>query len=232
MTRKHFNVMRYHLFRRTHISIFAVCLLITQLRVVAAGNPAWDQATKLYTSGNYTAALAEFRKLSEKNPTDPSTHYMLAQCYKGLNKTQQAIIEFTWVSKSSDPRIKAMAVGALKQMGQNVGAAPQQSGATGPRELINDSPAQTVSFAYKNGWVPCTAGCLTFAKSGWHHYAAQGHPDSDQWMSFPYQRDGQTQEQLYNQYHVGHIIKVSSDSPATDAGPCPTCHGTGWIRYK
>jgi tetratricopeptide (TPR) repeat protein len=225
-------LMQHHRDSRKHVSAFAIFLLITQTRVQAGGNQAWDDATRLYTTGNYTAALAEFRKLSDKNPTDPSTHYMLAQCYKGLNKTQQAILEFTWVSHSSDPRIKAMAVGALKQMGQNVNAAPAQSNASGPREFVNGSAAQTVTFAYKNGWVPCTGGCLTFAKPGWHHQQVQGHPDTDQWMTYTYQKDGQKGEQWYSQGHVGHIIKELNDSPAVDTGPCSICGGTGWVRYK
>ena len=224
--------MRYQRLFRQLVGTVALFMLLSQSAGQAAGNQAWDEATKLYTAGNYTAALAEFRKISDKNPTDPSTHYMIGQCYKGMNKTQQAIIEFTWVSKSSDPRIKAMAVGALKQMGQNVGAVPAQANGGPPREFVNDSAAQTVSFAYKNGWVPCTAGCLTFAKSGWHHAFIAGHSDGDQWMSYPYQRDGQKLEQMYNQYHVGHVINVTSDAPATDAGPCSVCHGTGWVRHK
>lgn len=222
------------LFNASHcISVsVAVQVLYAVLVANAAGNSAWEEATRQYNAGNYTAALAEFRKISEENPTDPSTHYMLGQCYKGLNKTQQAIVEYTWVSKSSDARMRAIAQSALKQMGQNSSSAAVQPGAGPPRDFVNDSASQTVSFAYKNGWVPCTAGCLTYAKSGWHHVAAAGHPDSDQWMSFSYQKDGETREQMYNQHHVGHIIKVSSDAPATDAGPCPVCHGLGWVRYK
>jgi len=218
--------------RRFHVLPLTACLIISQPATNASGNAAWDEATKHYNAGNYSAALTEFRKISDKNQTDPSTHYMLGQCYKGLNKTQQAIAEFTWLSKSSDPRFRAMALGALKQMGQNVDSAPSQSGDRGPRDFINDSAAQTVSFAYKNGWVPCKGGCLTFTKPGWHHEKAQGHPDSDQWMTFNYQKDGATGTQMYNQYHVGHKINVTSDAPATDAGPCSICNGTGWVRYR
>lgn len=214
------------------VAFVVIQLLGTSLVAEAAGNPVWEEAIRQYNAGNYAAALAGFHKISEKNPTDPSTHYMLGQCYKGLNKTQQAIVEFTWVSKSSDAHMQAIALGALKKMGQNTSSVAVQPGSGPPRDFINDSAAQTVSFAYKNGWVPCTAGCLTFAKSGWHHHAAPGHPDSDQWMSFPYQKDGISSEQMYNQKHVGHIIKATSDAPATDAGPCSVCHGLGWVRYK
>jgi hypothetical protein len=218
----------------SHIFVSAVVqFLFAVLSAEAAGNPAWEEATKLYNAKNYTAALAAFRKISEANPTDPSTHYMLGQCYKALNKKDQAIIEFKWVSTSSDPRMKGIALGALKQLGQNSSAIPLQSADGPPRDFINDSAAQTINFAYNKGWVPCTGGCLTFAKPGWHHKQVAGHPDSDQWMSFTYnQKDGSSQTCSYNQRHIGHVIKENSDAPATDTGPCSVCHGLGWVRWK
>jgi len=100
----------------TNIYIKSGIALLTMMCSMPAfsANPEWQQATGLYTGGNYSAALSVFRKLAEKSPRDASIHYMIGQCYKGLNKPQQASSEFDWVSKyAPDAQTRAMAKAML-----------------------------------------------------------------------------------------------------------------------
>ena len=205
-----------------------------------SANPEWQQATGLYTGGNYSAALSVFRKLAEKSPRDASIHYMIGQCYKGLNKPQQASSEFDWVSKyAPDAQTRAMAKAMLGQVpsaasAQPASASPAPTGATAvtaepaPNGFVNDSAEQTIASAARKGWIPCPGGCLNFRTPGWHHQHVDGHPETDMWMS--YVRDNGMQ--FYSQHHIGHIIKEYPDKAAEDTGPCPKCNGTGWVRSK
>lgn len=98
-----------------------------------AGNPEWDQATKQYNSGDYRAALSAFRKISEKNPSEPRAHYMLAQCYKSTGNSKQAIAELEWItSASSDPSVKGAAQSLLAQLKGSSGSASGGSTASAP----------------------------------------------------------------------------------------------------
>ncbi|MDR3613658.1 MAG: tetratricopeptide repeat protein [Candidatus Obscuribacterales bacterium] len=205
-----------------------------------AANPEWQQATGLYASGNYSGALSAFRKLAEKSPRDASIHYMIGQCYKGLNKLQQANSEFDWVSKyAPDAQTKAMAKAMLGQMPSSAGtpstsasAAPVALNAVGvepaPNAFVNDSAEQTIAVAARKGWIPCSGGCLNYRTPGWHHQHVDGHPETDMWMSYP----NSVNTQFYSQYHIGHMIKEFPDKAAEDTGACPRCNGTGWVRAK
>jgi tetratricopeptide (TPR) repeat protein len=220
-------------------SNFIMVACVLSLPALSA-NPEWQQATGLYTSGNYSAALSAFRKLAEKSPRDASIHYMIGQCYKGLNKPQQASSEFDWVSKyAPDAQTKAMAKVMLGQMPSSTGApaasaspAPTAASAVGvepaPNAFVNDSAEQTIAVAARKGWIPCPGGCLNYRTPGWHHQHVDGHPETDMWMSYP----NSVNIQSYSQYHIGHMIKEYPDKVAEDSGPCPRCKGTGWVRAK
>lgn len=231
-------------------AIFSVLLANTCNQTFAA-NAEWDQATRLYSSGDYRGALSAFQKIAEKMPRDPSVHYMLGQCYKSLNNTKQATSELDWVSKyATDPRIKSGAASLLAQMKGGGGgpiagntipgaispynarqaasnatasAAAAKADATPPsKALINDSVSQTVAAASSKGWVPCrNPGCLNYGTNGWHHAKKDGYPDSYMWVDFKCD----DKSGYWSQNHVGDLIK-----DCADAGPCPTCQGSGWVR--
>ncbi|CAN5490768.1 hypothetical protein BH10CYA1_BH10CYA1_24110 [soil metagenome] len=104
--------------------------LMASMTSALAANPEWDQATRLYNSGDYRAALSAFRKISEKNPSEPTAHYMLAQCYKNSGNTKQAITELEWISNStSDQRVKGPADSLLAQIRSGAGAGAATHGA-------------------------------------------------------------------------------------------------------
>lgn len=215
-----------------------------------AANPEWDEATRLYKFGDYKGALAGFRKIAEKTPSEPTVHYMLAQCYKNSGNTKQAIIELEWISKSfSDKRVKVPADALLAQLrasgagattiggsSSNLPVAAGAAGAAAPaadsapsKSFIGDSASQTVSAAYRQGWVPCRAtDCLNFGTPGWHHQEVAGHPPTDMWMSWKVEdSSGGVSTGSYSQVHIGDLIKEGKD-----VGPCPVCKGTGWVRSK
>lgn len=214
-----------------------------------AGNAEWEQATHLYSQGDYRGALSGFQKIAERMPRDPSVHYMLGQCYKNLNNTKQAVSELEWVSKyATDPRIKNGAIALLAQMkpGTSItssggiipgaispySVAPFASTSSStqparippPKTLLNDSVSYTVSEAYKKGWVPCKGtNCLNYGTSGWHHEKVEGYPDSNMWMVYP-KPDG---KQYISQLHVGELVK-----DGVRMGACPVCNGSGWVPAK
>lgn len=217
----------------------APLLIVATASSAISANPEWDQATRLYTLGDYKGALVAFRKIADKTPSEPTVHYMLAQCYKSTGNTKQAIIELEWISKStSDKRIKSPADALLAQLkpasggGATTAGAPSATSAAAPaadfppsKDFIGDSAAQTVSAAAKRGWKPCrNSDCLNFGASGWHHHEMEGHPPTDMWMDFT-REDGSGY--MYTQQHIGNLIKKG-----TDVGPCPVCNGSGWIRSK
>ncbi|HEY9733811.1 MAG TPA: tetratricopeptide repeat protein [Drouetiella sp.] len=99
-----------------------------------AGNPQWEQATKLYNSGDYRAALSAFQKISEKNPSEPRAHYMLAQCYKSNGNTKQAIAELEWITNAtSDQSVKGPAASLLAQLKGSRGPSSSASVASMPQ---------------------------------------------------------------------------------------------------
>ncbi|MBS1956005.1 MAG: tetratricopeptide repeat protein [Cyanobacteria bacterium SZAS-4] len=110
-------------------------MLISTVTSALAENPEWDQATRLHNSGDCRAALSAFRRISDKNPSEPTAHYMLAQCYKNSGNTKQAITELQWIiSATSDRRVKGPAESLLAQLsasggggGVRAAAAPQSS---------------------------------------------------------------------------------------------------------
>ena len=98
-------------------------LVLATVTSALAANPEWDQATRLYNSGDYRPALSAFRKISDKNPSEPTAHYMLAQCYKNSGNTKQAIAELEWITNStSDKRVKGPAEALLAQIRSSAGA--------------------------------------------------------------------------------------------------------------
>ncbi len=214
----------------------APLIIIAAATSAIAANPEWDEATRLYKFGDYKGALAAFRKIADKTPSEPTVHYMMAQCYKNTGNTKQAIIELEWISKSfSDKRVKAPADALLAQLrpsgtstattaGANNGAAP--AGDFPPsKDFIGDSAAQTISAAAKRGWKPCQGTeCLNFGTPGWHHTEMAGHPATDMWMGYTLE-DGSGYN--FNQMHIGELIKKGKD-----VGPCPVCNGAGWVRSK
>ncbi len=123
--------------------------LITAASALAA-NPEWDQATRLYNSGDYRAALSAFRKISDKNPSEPTAHYMLAQCYKNNGNTKQAIAELEWITNStSDRRVKGPAESLLAQLksGGGGGGVRPASGTQSSSSLILSRGAPPPSFS-------------------------------------------------------------------------------------
>lgn len=228
-------------------STFIIVCLVMSCHPVFSANPEWDQATRQYSQGDYRAALNGFQKIAEKTPRDPSVHYMLGQCYKSLNNTKQAKAELEWVSKyATDPRIKGGALQLLGQLGGGGGAhggVATIAGAVSPysvaplagsssaanaaplppsKDLINDSVAQTVSAAYKKGWVPCKGtNCLNYGTPGWHHEKVEGYPDSNMWQVYE-KPDG---KQWISQLHVGELVSKEGQR----MGACPVCNGSGWV---
>jgi hypothetical protein len=98
------------------VRLTSLLWMITTVSALAA-NPEWDQATRLYNSGDYRAALSAFRKISDKNPSEPTAHYMLAQCYKNSGNTKQAITELEWITRATnDRRVKGPAEALLAQL--------------------------------------------------------------------------------------------------------------------
>jgi hypothetical protein len=95
-----------------------------------------------------------------------------------------------------------------------------------PRTLVNDSVPATVKAAAANGWYPCPGDCLKLATPGWHRQDLAGFAPTDWWFSFRYDEG----TQYFSQRHIGHLIRRYSDRPAEDAGLCPICNGTGWVR--
>lgn len=222
--------------------IVPLAVIATMSSAIAA-NPEWNEATRLYKAGDYKASLAAFRKIADKTPSEPTVHYMLAQCYKNSGNTKQAIVELEWLSKSfSDKKVKGPADALLAQLRgtsatiSGAGASSQQSNpgaAQGAdyapsKDFIGDSAAQTVSAAAKKGWSPCRGtDCLNFGTPGWHHQDVAGHPATDMWMSWKVEESEGTHTGSYNQLHIGDVIKAGKD-----IGPCPVCKGTGWVRSK
>lgn len=232
-------------FIKTHCLI-ALSAVVTVSAAVAA-NPEWDQATRLYNSGNYKEALTDFRKIADKTPSEPTVHYMLAQCYKNSGNTKQAIVELEWISKStSNPRVKGPADALLAQIRASGGTAGTIAGAVSPyqkssvastssaaqvndwppsKEFINDSASATVSAAARKGWTPCrNTDCLNFGANGWHHAEMPGHPATDNWMQFT-REDGS--HYMYTQQHIGNLIQKG-----VDVGPCPVCKASGWVKTR
>ncbi len=228
----------------------ASLIVIASAASAIAANPQWDEATRLYKFGDYKGALAAFRKIADKTPSEPTVHYMLAQCYKNSGNTKQAIVELEWISNSfSDKRVTGPASALLAQIrasgggGATVsgaGSTSQQStpvasaaapGAEAPpsKAFIGDSAAQTVSAAYRTGWVPCRGtDCLNFGPPGWHHQEVAGHPATDMWMEWKVEdSSGGTTTGSYSQAHIGDLIKEGKD-----VGPCPVCKGSGWVRKR
>jgi tetratricopeptide (TPR) repeat protein len=215
-----------------HVKSSLVMLALAYSLPAFSANPEWENATALYSSGNYSAALSALRKLAEVSPRDASIHYMIGRCYKELNKPTQAKAEFEWVSKyAPDAQTKAMAAAMLNQGVSGVSPATSAIASSGPGEaaptgFVNDSVEQTISAAYRKGWSPCPGSCLNLRTPGWHHQQVEGHPDTDMWMTY-------SQGRSYNQFHIGHIIKEAADgSMPVDTGACPRCNGTGWVRAK
>lgn len=232
------------------LHLVAFSMLISVSSAIAA-NPEWDQATRLYSAGDYKGALAAFRKIADKTPSEPTVHYMLAQCYKNTGNTKQAIIELEWISKSTNNmRVKGPADALLAQLrpgassgmiagatstfqkasGGNSGAAPQSAAAAvndapPSKDFVSDSASQTVSAAARRGWMPCRgADCLNFGTNGWHHMEVAGHPPTDNWMEFT-REDGTGYH--YSQAHIGNrVIK------GVDSGACPVCNGSGWVKSR
>ncbi len=227
-------------------SNFIIACVATFCHPAFSANSAWEQATRQFSQGDYRAALNGFQKIAEKMPRDPSVHYMLGQCYKSLNNTSQAKAELEWVSKyATDPRIKGGAITLLSQLGAGGvhGGSPMIAGVVSPysiapgggaassasaapqppsKALLNDSVAQTVAAAYKQGWVPCKGpGCLNYGTSGWHHEKVEGFPDSNMWMVYE-KPDG---KQYISQLHVGELVGKEGQR----MGACPVCHGSGWV---
>jgi hypothetical protein len=97
-----------------------------------------------------------------------------------------------------------------------------------PRTLVDDSVAATVKAAAANGWIPCPGDCLKLATPGWHRQDLAGFAPTDWWFSFRY--PGGTS--YYSQRHAGHIIRNDGNRPAEDAGLCPICGGSGWVRKE
>ena len=135
-------------------------LLMATMTSALAANPEWDKATSLYNSGDYRAALSAFRKISDKNPSEPTAHYMLAQCYKNNGNTKQAIAELEWISNSGgDQRVKGPASALLAQIragGAGGGASSVGGGATGPNGLKPGVAAGLAPGTYSV--MPSTAG--------------------------------------------------------------------------
>ncbi|CAN5488129.1 hypothetical protein BH10CYA1_BH10CYA1_23870 [soil metagenome] len=220
----------------------APLLIIATAATAIAANPEWDQATRLYNFGDYKGALTAFRKIADKTPSEPTVHYMLAQCYKNSGNTKQAIVELEWISRStSDKRVKGPADALLAQLrpssggGATTAGAHSSTSASAPgadfpplKNFIGDSAAQTVGAAAKKGWAPCRGSdCLNFGTSGWHHEEVAGHPPTDMWMSWKVENDEGTRTGSYSQAHIGELIKEGKD-----VGPCPVCKGSGWVRSK
>ncbi len=106
-------------------------LLMATMSSALAANPEWDQATRQYNSGDYRAALSAFRKISDKNPSEPRAHYMLAQCYKNNGNTKQAIAELEWISSAtSDKSVRGPADSLLAQLKGSGSAAPSGASAS------------------------------------------------------------------------------------------------------
>lgn len=114
-----------------------------------AANPEWDQATRLYNSGDYRAALSAFRKISDKNPSEPTAHYMLAQCYKNSGNAKQAIAELEWITNStSDRRVKGPAESLLAQLkGGGGGGGVHAAGSQSSSDAIRTRGAAPPSFS-------------------------------------------------------------------------------------
>jgi len=209
--------------------------LTIQLQVNAA--PSWNEATQLFAQHNYSAAVSELEKLDEKTPGNASIHFMLGKCYQNLGQVQQARKQFEWVAKNA-PNVQTRQLAKDSLEGLNDGsrsagtsAISHASGSSGqsgspPSYIVGGSPSATVAAASRMGYVPCSYGCLNFGSSGWHKQQVEGHPDTDWWVDYKY--DGGTQS--FNQQHVGHIIKQYPNQKAEDAGACPNCRGTGWVK--
>lgn len=235
------------------------CLVLGFLFVATAqaqaANPEWDQATRLYTMGDYKGALSAFQKIAEKTPRDPSVHYMLGQCYKGMNNTKQAISELDWVSKyATDPRIKGGATALLAQLkpGGGGGHIATIPGAVSPYNLLpkggsngSGAPgaagaaAAPVSYPPSKTIINGSIGETVAAayKLGWvpcHGRCINfGTPgwEHRKFEGYPdsnfYQ--GSTKEdgtvQYFSQLHSGSILKDGKE-----VGPCPECNGSGWVK--
>lgn len=233
--------------KRTAVAGFVLFLGVGK---ASAANPEWDQATQLYSTGNYKAALGAFQKIAEKMPRDPSVHYMLGQCYKGLYNSKQAISELDWVSKyATDPRIKNGAASLLSQL-KGGGSGSVISGATIPgavspyskmqeeshkaavstakavaatppsKDLINDSVSQTIAAAAAKGWVPCRNPECLTYAKNGWHHE---HVEGFKDSDQWMEFSNDTGKQLFSWRHVGDIIKDLKDT-----GPCPKCNGSGW----
>ncbi len=122
--------------------------LISTVTSALAANPEWDQATRLYNSGDYRAALSAFRKISDKNPSEPTAHYMLAQCYKNSGNAKQAIAELEWITNStSDKRVKGPAEALLAQLRSGGGAVHAAGGGGSSSDLILSRGSAPPSFS-------------------------------------------------------------------------------------
>lgn len=108
-------------------------MLISTVTSALAANTEWDQATSLYNSGDYRAALSAFRRISDKNPSEPTAHYMLAQCYKNSGNTRQAITELEWITRATnDRRVKGPAEALLAQLNASGGGGAVHAASAGP----------------------------------------------------------------------------------------------------
>ena len=203
--------------------------LICCIQLPAQPAPTWNEATQLFAKGDYRRAVSEFETLDEKAPGNASIHFMLGKCYRQLGKAQQAQKQFDWVAKNApNAQTRQLAQSALEELtelpmetssgGYATVSAPAAKGQAPPQTA-------TIAEAARMGYSPCTAGCLTAATPGWHKQHMDGYSDNEVWMD--YKKEGGTQ--YFSQHHIGHIIKADGKS-ATDTGPCPVCHGTGWVK--
>lgn len=150
-------------------------LLLTTITSALAANPEWDQATRLYNSGDYRAALSAFRKISDKNPSEPTAHYMLAQCYKNSGNTKQAIAELEWITNSTnDKRVKGPAESLLAQIRSGFGpvdgipkGVPLTTANTGLAPgTYYKAPKATGPIRYREQMIPGAINPLTLPIAG------------------------------------------------------------------
>jgi hypothetical protein len=245
---------------------FAKILLSAMTMTVAcsagfAANPEWEQATRMYNSGDYKGALVAFRKIAEKMPSDPSVHYMLAQCYKNSGNTKQAILELEWISKSSnDVRVKGAATALLAQIRPT---APAGLGATIPGAIDPYGSLRGASSSANTGSASKSATATTAAKRpdpppgktfindsaastisaaaqlGWMPCRASGclNFGTPGWHHGNF--EGFAPTDMFMSYpEEGGAHNYSQRhigdviKDTKDIGPCQACGGSGWIRSR
>lgn len=244
------------------MKVFGLLTALTLISVsmATAANPEWEQATRLYNAGDYKGALTAFRKIADKTPSEPTVHYMLAQCYKNSGNTRQAIIELEWISKSTtNMRVKGPAdalLAQLKPAGSSGGIIP---GAVSPYQNAGSGGAGGATAAGNNRTT--TAGTATTpnneqppskefvndsasatvsaaARRGWSpcrgadclNFGANGWHHAEMAGHPASDNWMDFTREDGTTYRYTQAHIGNLIKKGVDEGPCPVCKGSGWVK--